>query len=136
MKDLAGTGALVVGATGRLGEEIARKLSADRTRLVLAGRDGSRLEAVMAGLGGPTWIAAGDLTDPAAIDRLAADATADAVLQAIRRDRPQVVVASRLVRAQLAARSLLPGLAEQVTTTVGVTAYFRRVAAGEPGRES
>lgn len=274
VKDIADVGALISGASGRLGTEIAARLDGHGARLVLAGRDANRLEAVAAELGRPAWALTCDLTDPVAIDRLAEDATArlggvellicaagldtitaatdqsdeqvtaqlavnlagpirltrrvlpsmlsrrrghivyvgtltglaggayqapyaaatggldawtralraehrgsgvgfsivhpapirdagayparrrrhgpppghlgeataglvaDAVVQAIRRDRPQIVVASRLVRAQLAVQALSPRSAERLAAVAGVPAYFREVASGRPRCDS
>ena len=70
MTTLPGSVVLVVGATGGLGREIARQLSAAGATLVLAGRDAARLEA----LGIPGSIVTGDLTDAAAVDALVARA--------------------------------------------------------------
>jgi NAD(P)-dependent dehydrogenase (short-subunit alcohol dehydrogenase family) len=58
--------ALVTGATGPLGRVVVRRFAADGARLVLAGRDESRLRgvAVDAGLGQDEWLPAiGELTD-------------------------------------------------------------------------
>ncbi|MBC7442943.1 MAG: SDR family NAD(P)-dependent oxidoreductase [Ramlibacter sp.] len=61
---------LVVGASGGLGREIARLLDAGGARLILSGRDRTKLAAL--GIGGTVLEA--DLTDPAAIAQLVADA--------------------------------------------------------------
>ncbi|MEC5149745.1 SDR family NAD(P)-dependent oxidoreductase [Cryobacterium sp. GrIS_2_6] len=70
MTTLPGSVVLVVGATGGLGREIARQLSAAGATLVLAGRDTARLEA----LGIPGTLVTGDLTDASAVDALVARA--------------------------------------------------------------
>ena len=70
MTTLPGSVVLVVGATGGLGREIARQLSAAGATLVLAGRDAARLDA----LGIPGTVVTGDLTDATAVDALVARA--------------------------------------------------------------
>ncbi|TFC10212.1 SDR family NAD(P)-dependent oxidoreductase [Cryobacterium sp. MDB2-33-2] len=70
MTTLPGSVVLVVGATGGLGREIARQLSAAGATLVLAGRDTARLAA----LGIPGTLVTGDLTDVSAVDALVARA--------------------------------------------------------------
>jgi cyclic-di-GMP-binding biofilm dispersal mediator protein len=70
MTTLPGSVVLVVGATGGLGREIARQLSAAGAILILAGRDEARLEA----LGIPGTIVTGDLADAAAVEALVARA--------------------------------------------------------------
>jgi NAD(P)-dependent dehydrogenase (short-subunit alcohol dehydrogenase family) len=65
---------LVIGASGGLGRAIAAQLVAAGATLVLAGRDRDRLAA----LGLPGSLVTGDLTDPAAIDALVANAVAAA----------------------------------------------------------
>ena len=71
MAELNGATILVVGATGGLGREIARALSAAGATLVLSARD----PADLAALGVPGAIVPADLTDPAAISRLVEEAT-------------------------------------------------------------
>ena len=71
MAELNGSTILVVGATGGLGREIARALSAAGATLVLSARDSADLAA----LGVPGAIVPADLTDPAAISRLVEEAT-------------------------------------------------------------
>ena len=53
---------LLTGAAGGLGSELARQLSAAGASLLLAGRDGRRLEALRATLGGKAAIVVADLT--------------------------------------------------------------------------
>jgi short-subunit dehydrogenase len=69
---LAGATALVTGATGGLGQAIARALAGQGASLVLSGRRTEVLEPLAGELGARTL--ACDLADPAAVERLAAEA--------------------------------------------------------------
>jgi uncharacterized protein len=69
--NLAGRSVLLTGATGGLGHAIARRLHAEGASLVLTGRRTEVLEPLAAETGARSL--AVDLTDPAAVDRLAAD---------------------------------------------------------------
>lgn len=76
-----GEAAVVTGASRGIGAALARALAAERFRLVLAGRDRTALEGVVAALAArgaevTPWI--GDLVEPGAVDRLL-DATLGAV---------------------------------------------------------
>jgi NAD(P)-dependent dehydrogenase (short-subunit alcohol dehydrogenase family) len=69
--------ALVTGGTGGIGREVARKLAADGFFVLVQGRDATRGAAVVEEItrdGGQARFIAADLTDVAAIERLAADA--------------------------------------------------------------
>jgi short-subunit dehydrogenase len=72
MDDLRGSTVLIVGATGGLGSRVAGLLADAGATLVLSGRDPDALAAL--GLDGTRLTA--DLTDPAAISRLVAEAVA------------------------------------------------------------
>ena len=77
MFDLTGRKALVTGATGGIGEEIARALHAQGAVVGLHGTRREKLEALAAELGGDTKIFAANLTDRAAVKELAKTAEAE-----------------------------------------------------------
>jgi len=77
---LPGARVLLTGATGGLGQTIARSLAARGATLVLSGRRTDVLEPLAAEVGGETL--AVDLADRASLDRLARDAGAVDVLVA------------------------------------------------------
>ena len=70
MFDLNGKTALVTGATGGIGEAIARTMHAAGAEVVLSGRRVEKLEALAGELGGRTHIAPCDLSDPDQADAL------------------------------------------------------------------
>lgn len=70
MFDLAGKSALVTGATGGIGEQIAREMHASGAEVILSGRRVEKLEALAAELGARTHIAVCDLSDPEQTDTL------------------------------------------------------------------
>jgi NAD(P)-dependent dehydrogenase (short-subunit alcohol dehydrogenase family) len=72
--DFSGAVVLVVGATGAIGSETARRFAAAGARLVLAGRDVRAGAALQAELGETSVFAPCDVTDPAAHDRAVAAA--------------------------------------------------------------
>jgi short-subunit dehydrogenase len=76
--NLAGRTVLLTGATGGLGQAIARRLHRAGTSLLLTGRRTDVLEPLAAETGGRAL--AVDLTDRAAVERLAADCAAVDVL--------------------------------------------------------
>jgi short-subunit dehydrogenase len=78
--NLGGRTALVTGASGGLGRAIARGLAARGARVVLTARRLDVLEPLASELGGHALPC--DLSDPAAVERLAADAGAVDVLVA------------------------------------------------------
>ena len=74
MFDLNEKTALVTGATGGIGDAIARTLHARGATVVISGTRAERLEALAADLGANCHIPAADLSDPAAPDALIAAA--------------------------------------------------------------
>jgi 3-oxoacyl-[acyl-carrier protein] reductase len=75
---LDGKSALVTGATGGLGEAIARTLHAQGAEVVLSGTRAERLEALAADLGERVHVVPADLGDGDDVDRLAKEAEAAA----------------------------------------------------------
>jgi 3-oxoacyl-[acyl-carrier protein] reductase len=82
MFDLTGKTALVTGATGGIGAEIARALHAQGARVALSGTREAVLRDLAAGLGERASTVVADLSDAAAVDGLveAAEAAAGAPL--------------------------------------------------------
>jgi 3-oxoacyl-[acyl-carrier protein] reductase len=74
MFDLTGKTALVTGATGGIGAEIAKALHAQGAHVVLSGTREAVLKAKAAELGERVSIVAADLSDSAAVDGLIAAA--------------------------------------------------------------
>ncbi|MEM1140343.1 MAG: 3-oxoacyl-[acyl-carrier-protein] reductase [Pseudomonadota bacterium] len=74
MVDLTGKRALVTGATGGIGEAIARALHAEGVALALSGTREEKLSALAEELGGSAKPLACNLTDDAAVDGLAKQA--------------------------------------------------------------
>ncbi len=69
--DLTGRRALVTGATGGLGEAIARVLHAAGAHVAVSGRRAAKLEELAASLGERVVPLPADLADPTAVDELA-----------------------------------------------------------------
>ncbi len=80
MFDLTGKTALVTGATGGIGGEIAKALHAQGAHVVLSGTREAVLQELAARLDGRASVAAANLSEPAAVDGLieAAEAAAGA----------------------------------------------------------
>ncbi|WP_374570129.1 3-oxoacyl-[acyl-carrier-protein] reductase [Phenylobacterium sp.] len=76
MFDLTGKTALVTGATGGIGAEIAKALHAQGATVVLSGTRETVLEALAAELGDRAYAVAANLSEPAAVDGLVAAAEA------------------------------------------------------------
>ncbi len=76
MHDLAGRVAVVTGAAGGIGLELARQLAAAGMRVVMSDVDRERLEAAAAGVDGEVEAIAANVARPADVDALAARARA------------------------------------------------------------
>ena len=76
MFDLTGRRALVTGASGGIGGAIARGLHGQGATVALSGTRRDALEAVAAGLGDRTHVFPANLSDPASVDALIAEAEA------------------------------------------------------------
>ncbi|MBB5986105.1 3-oxoacyl-[acyl-carrier-protein] reductase [Sphingobium lignivorans] len=150
MFDLTGMTALVTGASGGIGSEIARGLAAQGARLALSGSNIAKLEAFAAELGGDHVCVPCDLGDSAAVEALVpaaiealggkldilvnnAGVTRDNLVMRMKDDEWETVqrinleAAFRLIRA--AARPMMKarfGRVISVTSVVGVT--------GNPGQ--
>lgn len=74
MFDLSGKGALVTGATGGIGGAIARKLHGAGATVALSGTNAAKLESLAAELGDRAHITPCNLSDRAAVAKLAAEA--------------------------------------------------------------
>ncbi|TXC70356.1 3-oxoacyl-[acyl-carrier-protein] reductase [Sphingomonas ginsenosidivorax] len=70
MFDLTGMTALVTGASGGIGSEIAKALAAQGARLAVSGSNADKLEQFRASLGGDHVALPCDLSDGAAVDAL------------------------------------------------------------------
>ena len=68
MFDLSGMTALVTGASGGIGNAVAKALAAQGARVALSGTRAEALEAVRAEIGGDTVILPCNLADAAAVD--------------------------------------------------------------------
>jgi 3-oxoacyl-[acyl-carrier protein] reductase len=78
MFDLSGKTALVTGASGGIGGDIARALHAQGAHVVLSGTREEALQALAGQLGDRACVAAANLSDGAAVDGLVAAAEAAA----------------------------------------------------------
>lgn len=149
MFTLEGKTALVTGATGGIGEAIARALHAQGATVTLSGTRAEKLEALAADLGARTHVAAANLSDRAAVDALlpAAEAamgsvdilvnnagiTRDNIFMRMKDDEWDEVIRVNLTAAFRLSRGVMRGMMKRrwgriigITSVVGVT--------GNPGQ--
>lgn len=74
MFDLTGKTALVTGATGGIGESIAKALHGAGATVAISGRNEEKLKTLAAALGGRVHVVPADLSTPEGVDKLADDA--------------------------------------------------------------
>jgi 3-oxoacyl-[acyl-carrier protein] reductase len=124
MFDLSGRSALVTGASGGIGEAVARQLHAQGATVVLAGRRRDTLTALAEGLGERVRVEVAELTDPQAAEQLVAAADADG--------GPDVLINNAgLTRDNLALR--MKDEDWQTVLEVNLTAAFRLIRAALRG---
>jgi 3-oxoacyl-[acyl-carrier protein] reductase len=149
MFDLSGKKALVTGATGGLGSEIAKGLHAQGAHVILSGTRQAVLEELAGQLGERTSVVAANLSDAAEVDGLVAKAeaaagdldilvanagiTRDGLLMRMKDEDWDAVIKVNLESYFRMARSALRGMMKRragriigVTSVVGVT--------GNPGQ--
>ncbi|HTJ57817.1 MAG TPA: 3-oxoacyl-[acyl-carrier-protein] reductase [Devosiaceae bacterium] len=149
MFDLTGKRALVTGASGGIGREIAKALAAAGARLALSGTRVAALEEVAKEIGGEAVILPCDLSDLAAVDKLvpAAEAalggldilvnnagiTRDNLFMRMKDEEWDKVIAVNLTAAFRLSRAVLRGMMKQrfgriinISSVVGVV--------GNPGQ--
>jgi 3-oxoacyl-[acyl-carrier protein] reductase len=124
MFDLSGRSALVTGASGGIGEAVARQLHAQGATVVLAGRRRDTLTALAETLGERVRVEVAELTDPQAAEQLVAAADADG--------GPDVLINNAgLTRDNLALR--MKDEDWQTVLEVNLTAAFRLIRAALRG---
>jgi 3-oxoacyl-[acyl-carrier protein] reductase len=124
MFDLSGRSALVTGASGGIGEAIARQLHAQGATVVLAGRRRDTLAALAEALGERVRVEIAELSDPQAAERLIAAAGAGG--------GPDVLINNAgLTRDNLALR--MKDEDWQTVLEVNLTAVFRLIRAALRG---
>jgi 3-oxoacyl-[acyl-carrier protein] reductase len=150
MFDLTGKTALVTGATGGIGGEIAKALAAAGAKVALSGTRVERLEAVAAEIGDNAVVVPGNLSDAASVDGLIkaaeealggqldilvnnAGITRDQLAMRLKDEDWQAVLDVNLTAAFKLARNSLRGMMKRrfgriinITSIVGVT--------GNPGQ--
>ncbi|HEY3142472.1 MAG TPA: SDR family NAD(P)-dependent oxidoreductase [Acidimicrobiales bacterium] len=120
---LGGQTALVTGASGGLGQAIARRLAAEGASLVVTGRRQEALDALAADIGG-TAVAA-DLADPSGVDHLVrtvgapdilvanAGVSADGALDSYSHDELRTAIDVNLATPMELTRAFLPAMRDR-----------------------
>jgi 3-oxoacyl-[acyl-carrier protein] reductase len=149
MFDLSGRRALVTGASGGIGEAMARAFHAQGAAVALSGTRREALDALAGDLGSRAFAVAADLREPAEAGRLAADAeaamggldilvnnagiTRDGLVMRMKDEDWQAVLDVNLTAGFRLARACLRGMLKQrwgriigISSVVGVT--------GNPGQ--
>jgi short-subunit dehydrogenase len=120
MTSIEGRTALVTGASGGIGQAIARRLSRDGADVVVTGRRRGELEDLASVLGARAIVA--DLTDPADVERLVDDAgpidllvanaglSSDGAIESFGRDDLRDSIEVNLTVPIELTRALLPGM--------------------------
>lgn len=144
MFDLTGKKALVTGATGGIGAEIAKALHAQGAEIVISGRREDALNNLASELGGRTHVIACDLADQGAVAELVGQAeeamegldilinnaglTKDNLAMRLKDEDWQAVLDVNLTASFVLARSALRGMMKRrfgriigITSVVGVT---------------
>ena len=124
MFDLSGRTALVTGASGGIGEAIARQLHSQGATVVLAGRRSEALAALAEALGERVRVEVAELADLQAAERLIAGADADGGLDVL-------INNAGLTRDNLALR--MKDEDWQTVLEVNLTAVFRLIRAALRG---
>lgn len=125
MFDLTGKSALVTGATGGIGEAIARALHARGATVALSGRQAAKLEALAGALGERAFVLPCDLADLDAVDALPKQA-AEAM------GGLHIVVSNAGVTRDGLMLMMKPEMWDEVIR-VNLTAYFRLAKAALRG---
>jgi 3-oxoacyl-[acyl-carrier protein] reductase len=149
MFDLSGQSALVTGASGGIGDAIARAFHRQGAAVVVAGRRGAALDALVAELGERAYALTADLADPGAPDRLVREAeaatgaidilvnnagiTRDALALRLRDEDWQAVIDVNLTAAFRLTRAALRGMVRRRRGRVIAIASVVGVA-GSPGQ--
>jgi len=149
MFDLSGQSALVTGASGGIGDAIARAFHRQGAAVVVAGRRGAALDALVAELGERAHALTADLADPGAPDRLVREAeaatgaidilvnnagiTRDALALRLRDEDWQAVIDVNLTAAFRLTRAALRGMVRRRRGRVIAIASVVGVA-GSPGQ--